>query len=211
MCRHTKSLYGLKQAPRQWYKKFDSFMAKHDFKRTESDQCVFIKRYENSDFLILRLCVDDMLIVGQDSTKIIAMKKDLSKSFATKDLGPVKQILAMRIIHERSKRLPWLSQERYIEKVLERFNIHKAKSINTPLAAHFKLCLKQSSSNERDMENEKKMSYSSAVSSLIYAMTCTRPDIAYVVGVVSRFLANPRNEHWPIVKWILRYLCRTSK
>ena len=53
--------------------------------------------------------------------------------------------------------------------------------------------------------------YSSAVGSLMYAMVCTRPDIAHAVGTVSRFLSNPGKEHWEAVKWILRYLKGTSK
>ncbi|CAN0860766.1 Retrovirus-related Pol polyprotein from transposon TNT 1-94, partial [Linum grandiflorum] len=40
----------------------------------------------------------------------------------------------------------------------------------------------------------------------MYAMVCTRPDIAHAVGVVSRFLSNPGKEHWAAVKWILKYL-----
>ena len=66
VCRLQKSLYGLKQAPRQWYKKFDSFMAKHDFKKTLTDHCVFIKKYDSGDFIILLPYVDDMIIVGHD-------------------------------------------------------------------------------------------------------------------------------------------------
>lgn len=92
VCRLKKSLYGLKQAPRQWYKEFDSFMADHNFKKTMNDHCVFMKRYASGDFLILLLYVDDMLIVGHDRIKITALKKDLSKCFAMKDLGPAKQI-----------------------------------------------------------------------------------------------------------------------
>uniref|UniRef100_A0A3Q7IX76 Reverse transcriptase Ty1/copia-type domain-containing protein n=1 Tax=Solanum lycopersicum TaxID=4081 RepID=A0A3Q7IX76_SOLLC len=48
------------------------------------------------------------------------------------------------------------------------------------------------------------------VGSLMYAMVCTRPDIAHVVGVVSRYMANPGKEHWEAVKWLLRYLRGTS-
>ena len=55
-----------------------------------------------------------------------------------------------------------------------------------------------------------KIPYASAVGSMMYAMVCTRPDIAHSVGVVSRFLANPRKQHWEAVKWILRYLKGTS-
>ena len=52
--------------------------------------------------------------------------------------------------------------------------------------------------------------YASAVGSLMYAIVCTRPDIALAVGVFSRYMANPRKEHWEAVKWLLRYLRGTS-
>ena len=56
-----------------------------------------------------------------------------------------------------------------------------------------------------------KVPYASAVGSLMYAMVCTRPDIAHAVGFVSKFLSNPGKEHWEGVKWKLRYLKGTSK
>ena len=52
--------------------------------------------------------------------------------------------------------------------------------------------------------------YAAAVGSLMYAMVCTRPDIAHAVGVFSRYMANPGKEHWKVVKWLLRYLRGTS-
>jgi len=55
-----------------------------------------------------------------------------------------------------------------------------------------------------------KVPYASIVGSLMYAMVCTRPDIAHAVGVVSRYMNNPRKEHWMAVKWILRYLKGTT-
>lgn len=55
-----------------------------------------------------------------------------------------------------------------------------------------------------------KVPYTSAVGSLMDAMVCTRPNIAHAVSTVSRFLSNPRKEHWNAVKWILRYLHVTS-
>jgi len=103
VCRLKKSLYGLKQVPRYWYKKFDSFMTGHDFKKTLTDQYVFVKRYGHGDFIISLLYVDGMLIARHDPKKIIAVKKALSKSFAMKDLGSKKQILGskyMRLIQE---------------------------------------------------------------------------------------------------------------
>ena len=53
--------------------------------------------------------------------------------------------------------------------------------------------------------------YASVVGSLMYDMVCTRPDIAYAVAVVSRFLSNLGQLHWEVVKWIMRYLQGTSK
>ena len=61
---------GLKQAPRQWYWRFDSFMTDQGYQKTQADHCVFVKKFEGGDFLILLLYVDDMLIVGRDQAKI---------------------------------------------------------------------------------------------------------------------------------------------
>ena len=61
-----------------------------------------------------------------------------------------------------------------------------------------------------EKENMAKVPYSSVIGSLMYAMVCTRSDIAHAVGVVSRFLENSRKEHWEAVKWILRYLRGTQ-
>jgi len=91
---------------------------------------------------ILLLYVDDMLIVGHDKKKIVALKLLLSKSFAMKDMGPTKKILGMKITRDQSKKLLWVSQEQYIEKILERFNMHKAKPISIPFAEQFKLSKK---------------------------------------------------------------------
>ena len=61
-------------------------MTKHRFHKTQADHCMFVKKYNEGDFLILLLYVDDMLVVGQDANKITSLKKALSKSFAMKDL-----------------------------------------------------------------------------------------------------------------------------
>ena len=211
VCKLKKSLYGLKQAPRQWYLKFDSFMVGQGYKRTNADPCVYIRHFSGGNFIILALYVDDMLIVGQDVTMIRRLKEDLSKSFDMKDLGPAKQILGIEIVRDRKIKGIWLSQEKYIERVLERFNMKGAKSVSSPLANHFKLSKELCPKTKEEKENMTHIPYSSAVGSLMYAMVCTRPDIAHAVGVVSRFLSNPGKAHWEAVKWILRYLRGTSK
>ncbi|CAA0825692.1 Unknown protein [Striga hermonthica] len=81
-----------------------------------------------------------------------------------------------------------------------------AKPVNTPLANHFKLSKQSCPKSQEEKEAMAGVPYSSAVGSLMYAMVCTRPDIAHAVGVVSRYLSNPGKDHWEVVKWILRYL-----
>ena len=130
----------------------------------------------------------------------------MSKSFATKDLGPSKQILGMRIERDRSSNRLYLSQEKYIEKVLCKFKMDNAKAVSCPLAAHFKLSTKQCPSTYEKKKKMQHVSYASAVGSLMYAMVCTRPDIAHSVSTVSRFMSNQGRPHWEAMKWILRYL-----
>ena len=99
-----------------------------------------------------------------------------------------------------------MSQKQYIEKVLEIFNMSKAKMVSSPLASHFKQSSKHNPSTDKEKEDMRRVLYASTVESLIYVMVCTRPDIAYAVNVVSRFLSNLGRLHWEAVKWIMRYL-----
>ena len=112
-----------------------------------------------------------------------------------KKLGPTRQILGMHIIRDQSKKQLWLSQERYVTKVLQRFNMSEAKPVGWTLPANCKLSGKQSLKTKTE-KAEKTIPYASPVGSLMYAMVCTRPDIGYAVGVVSRFMNNPGKEHW---------------
>ena len=150
VCKLKKSLYGPKQAPHQWYKRFDSFMLEHGFRILESNHCVYIKRYDQERFIILMLYVDKMLVVGHDKGMINKLKKDLGSQFAMKDLGQIQQILGMRIIRDRKNKRLWLSQERYNEKVLNRFNMKDDKPVGTPLAAHFKFSVDLFPCNDKE-------------------------------------------------------------
>ena len=87
----------------------------------------------------------------------------------------------------------------------------EAKPVNTPLGGNFKLSKRSYPSIEEENKKMGAIPYSSVVGSLMYAMVCTRPDIAHIVGVVRRFLENPNKEHWEAVKWIFKYLRGTSK
>ncbi|KAH9766027.1 Integrase catalytic domain-containing protein [Citrus sinensis] len=98
----------------------------------------------------------------------------------------------------------------YLKKILRRFNMQDCKSISTPLPVNFKLSSSMCPSNEAERKKMSRVPYASAVGSLMFAMICTRPDIAQAVGAVSRYMANPGGEHWIAVKRILRYIRGTS-
>ena len=103
-----------------------------------------------------------------------------------------------------------LSQVDYVEKVLQRFFMENAKAVSTPLLGHLKLTKEMCPKTQEEEDKMSKVPYASAVGSLMYAMVCTRPNIAHAVGVVSRYMNHPGIEHWNVVKWILRYLRGTS-
>ncbi|GJZ29609.1 hypothetical protein Tco_0574256 [Tanacetum coccineum] len=84
-----------------------------------------------------------------------------------------------------------VSQSRYVSKILNNFRIDNGKSVQMPLGGHFKLSLKDYPVRDCDVERMSKVPYANAVGSLMYLMVCMRPDIAYAVSVVSRYLANP--------------------
>ena len=84
------------------------------------------------------------------------------------------------------------------------------KFVNIPIPIGVKLSAEQSTKTQEEEEDMSHVPYESAVSSLMYAMICTRPDIAHVVGVLSRFMSKPGKEHWTAVKRVFKYLRGTS-
>ncbi|KAG8473406.1 hypothetical protein CXB51_035701 [Gossypium anomalum] len=115
VCLLKKSLYGLKQSPRHWYKRFDSFMTSHDFKRSSFGSCVCFKKNSDSSFMYLLLYVDDMLIVAKDKGDRRKVKAQLSEEFEIKDLRLAKKILGIEILRNRKASKLYLSQKGYIE------------------------------------------------------------------------------------------------
>ena len=81
VCKLKKSLYGLKQAPRQRYHKFHSFMLSQGHHRSDTDRCLYTKQAKDGSLLILILYVDDMLIVGTNTTNIATLKSKLNDDF----------------------------------------------------------------------------------------------------------------------------------
>ncbi|GAA0166584.1 hypothetical protein LIER_21706 [Lithospermum erythrorhizon] len=127
-----------------------------------------------------------------------------------KDLGATKKILEMEIFKDRSRRKLFLSQKCYIEKILSRFRMATTNPIDTPSASNAHLYVAFAPKSSEEKEYVARVPYTSAVGSLMYVMTYTRPDLAHVVSVVSSFMGEPEKEHWQDEKRIFCYLRGTS-
>lgn len=199
VCKLTKSLYGLKQAPKQWHEKFDSVILEYGFTHNSADKCVYSKFVD--DFgVIICLYVDDMLIISTNMNGINDTKKYLTSRFKMKNLGEVDTILGIKV-RKHSKGFA-LGQSHYIEKVLNKFKHLNIKEASTPYDVSAKL-------SENSGRAIAQIEYASAIGSLMYAMHCTRPDIAFAVCKLSRYTHNPSAEHWRAIGRVLGYLKKT--
>ncbi|RVX17895.1 Retrovirus-related Pol polyprotein from transposon TNT 1-94 [Vitis vinifera] len=79
-----------------------------------------------------------------------------------------------------------------------------------PMQKGDKFSLMQCPQNEWEHKQMERIPYASAVGSLMYAQTCTRPDISFAVGMLGRYQSNPRMDHWKAVKRVMRYLRGTK-
>ena len=199
-------MYGLKQSPRQWYLRFDEFMVQKGYERSSYDNCVYHKWLKNGIGIFLLLYVDDMLIASVDRKEIVVLKEQLASEFEMKDLGKVKRILGMQVMKNEKLGELRISQENYLQKALSRFGMQEAKSILTLIAQHFKLSHLQCPSTVEDVKYISKVPYSNVIGCLMYAMICSRPDLAYAASLISRFMSNLGKMHWQAIKWVLRYV-----
>ena len=207
VCKLQRSIYGLKQASRSWNISFDQAITSFGFEKSPDEPCVY-KRIQ-AQKVVLVLYVDDILLIGNDKQVLSGVKDWLHKQFDMKDLGEANYILGIKLIRDQKNKLLALSQASYIDKILVRFNMENSKRGSLPFRHGIHLSKEQSPKTPEQKERMSRIPYASAVGSLMYAMLCTRPDIYYAVGVVSRYQSDPGEEHWIAVKHILKYLRRT--
>ncbi|KAL0298359.1 UNVERIFIED_CONTAM: Retrovirus-related Pol polyprotein from transposon TNT 1-94 [Sesamum radiatum] len=146
------------------------------------------------------------LLASPSVTLIAELQNSLCKNFEMKNLGNAKKILGMTIERDRKNFTIFLNQKSYVKSVLEKFSMTNSKSASVPLAAHFQLCKDQSPKTDSEKAKMEKIPYSNAIGSVMYLMVSTRPDIAYAVSCLSRFMSNPGTTHWEALKWLFRYL-----
>lgn len=209
VCKLKKSIYGLKQASRQWYLKFNDTITSFGFVENTVDRCIYMK-VSGSKFIILVLYVDDILLAANDISLLHDVKKFLSNNFEMKDMGEASYVIGIEIFRNRSEGLLGLSQKGYINKVLERFRMKSCSAGIVPIQKGDKFSNMQCPKNDLERKEMESIPYASMVGSLMYAQTCTRPDISFAVGMLGRYQSNPGMDHWKAAKKVLRYLQGTK-
>ena len=194
-----KSLYGLKQSGRMWYNLLHNFLVDNNFVQSMADHCVYVLGH-GSQKLILIVWVDDIIIAASDVEKIEIVKGLLSARFKMKDFGKISSFLGIEF--EMHNNYIKMHQSKYAHKILNRFDMTECHPKGVP-------CDISAANMDFDLQSpflpDSKL-YREMVGSLIYLMTCTRPDICYVVTVLSQNLSKPRMMHLNLAKSVLRYL-----
>ncbi|KAG6606576.1 Integrase catalytic core protein [Phytophthora cinnamomi] len=196
-----KAIYGLKQASRVWNETFDEYVRSIGFRVSSYDPCLYIKVVDGECVLLL-VYVDDVLVTGSSAEMIAEVKRQLKSRFEMTDSGKCSFILGIEVVDNADGSVT-LSQARYINDILERFGMQDCKPAASPVDISMKLV-------SSDAMTKLDAPFREAVGALMHLMTSTRPDIAFAVGYVSRFMENPQVEHWIAVKRIFRYLQGTK-
>eukprot|EP00253_Pinus_taeda_P008967 PITA_08967 len=179
------------------------------FTRSKADHYVYFK-FTGDCVIYLVFYVDDMLLVGNDKEIIQYLKTQLSSKFDMKDISAANYILGMEIKRDRTKRKLWLNQRKYVETILQRFNMQDSKPVKVPIPVGVRLSAEQCPKTQEEEENMSRAPFASVVGSVMYAMVSTRPDIAHAMGVLSRFMSKPGKEHWTTIMRVFKYLRGTS-
>ena len=117
------------------------------------------------------------------------------------DQGEIQFILGMSIKRDRQKKTLFISQEKYLENILNRFGMQDSKPVSTPLENGKTFHKRTNDETPFDKET-----YQQAIGCLTYVSTATRPDIAAAVGILSQYMADPSYDHWLGIKRLLRYI-----
>ncbi|GJX74385.1 putative RNA-directed DNA polymerase [Tanacetum coccineum] len=209
VCKLQRSIYGLKHASRSWNKRFDEEIRRIGFTQNPDEPCVYLKA-SGSNVAFLVLYVDDILLMGNHVAMLQEVKSWLCKCFSMKNLGEAAYILGIKIIRDRSKRLIALSQSAYLEKILKKFRMENSKKGYTLMMEKPDYRKSHGAKTPTEVQRMQRVPYASAIGSIMYAVRCTRPDVAFAQNLCICFQQNPGEIHWTAVKNILKYLRNTK-
>lgn len=202
-----KGLYGLKQASHIWNNTLNTKLTASGYSRSLADPCLYIKKEGNREVYVL-VYVDDILVVYRNKSDLDYLDKVLQEEFEITGDDEEIYFLGMHITNKNGQ--VTLNQELYIKNMVSKFGMENSKPISTPVADGVHYSKEDEANTEEEKKEMEDKPYRSVVGSLIYAMIGTRPDIAYAVGLASRYLHNPGKKHWLLAKRILAYLNGTK-
>jgi hypothetical protein len=193
-----RAIYGLKQASREWYKQVATVLEGLGFMPSDADPCLFT-RGEGPTFVMVLIYVDDGLVGAKDIAILAQLDQDMKRYWEIKS-GDATEYIGITIVRDREKGLIDIGQRQYIIDICARFGVSGV--CVTPAKTEV---LKAEDGQPVDITT-----YQRIVGSLRFAADTTRPDIAYITGVLGSFLADPRTSHMAAAKHVLKYLNHTK-
>lgn len=193
------ALYGLRQAPRAWYAKLNKSLENMGFIRCPHEHAVYVRR-GSKDVLLIGVYVDDLLVTGNSVETIEKFKQEMNEQFEMNNLGKLSYYLGIEV--KQGSDYVELKQTGYAKKILEKAGMSGCNPTKYPMDP------KEHLTKDEGGELVDPTEYKSLVGGLRY-LVHTRPDIAYSVGIVSRFMEKPSVVHKNAVKRILRYVSGT--
>ncbi|CAI5927768.1 unnamed protein product [Closterium sp. NIES-64] len=202
-----RPVYGLRQAPREWHDTLRTTLAALGFAPSTADPSLFLRTDTSLPPFYILVYVDDLVFATADTAGLAYVKSELLKRHTCTDLGELRSYLGLQITRDRARRTITLTQSHMVQQVLQRFGFTYSSPQATPLPTRHSL-----SALPSDESVESSGPYAELVGCLMYLMTCTRPDLAYPLSILARYVAPGRHrpEHMAAAKRVLRYLCSTS-
>ncbi|CAI7891657.1 unnamed protein product [Closterium sp. NIES-53] len=178
------------------------------FAPSTADSSLFLCTDTSLPLFYVLVYVDDLVFATADTAGLAHVKSELQKRHTCTDLGELRSYLGLQITRDRAQRTITLTQSHMVQQVLQRFDFTYSLSQATPLSTRHSL-----SALPSDESVEPSGPYPELVGCLMYLMTCTRPDLAYPLSILARYVAPGRHrpEHMAAAKRVLRYLCSTSR
>ncbi|CAI7784987.1 unnamed protein product [Closterium sp. NIES-54] len=202
-----RPVYGLRQAPREWHDTLRTTLAALGFTPSTADPSLFLRTDTLLPLFYILVYVDDLVFATADTAGLAHVKSELQKRHTCTDLGELRSYLGLQITRDRARRTITLTQSHMVQQVLQRFDFTYSSPQATALSTRHSL-----SALPSDESVELSGPYPELVGCLMYLMTCTRPDLAYPLSILARYVAPGRHrpEHMAAAKRVLRYLCSTS-
>ncbi|KAJ9507798.1 hypothetical protein QJQ45_019293, partial [Haematococcus lacustris] len=205
VCQLQRTVYGLKQAPRAWYMCLREQLEQIGFRASEADPSLFSLRTSSGSAVHMLVYVDDCILASADEAAVQEVKQQLQQAFDVHDLGQAADFLGMRIAFDRAAGILRLTQQQYIEQLLQRFGLAECNPRQLPLSPGTQLV-----KEGEQLSEQHTLRYRELVGGLLWLSTCTRPDIAFAVGQLTRYMQAPTREHEQAAQGVLRYLRGTA-